>query len=104
MVVVRELPWEDINRLDYPPTAIFVPLLQSFVGTGERMEFQEPIMHDNMTFPFGRIVGGASVDTFKVQLLCRANQIRGVGPIAIPVDRTYLVYPTELIETNLVRR
>jgi hypothetical protein len=103
MVVVRELPWEEIKRLhDPPPTAIFVPLLHSYVGTGERMEFQEPIMHHNKTFMFGRIVASASVDTFKVQLLCRANQVRGVGPIAIPVDKTYLVYPPELIVTNLV--
>jgi hypothetical protein len=37
-----------------------------------------------------------------MQLLCRASGIEGEIAIEPPVDSTYLVYPPELILTNLV--
>jgi hypothetical protein len=66
------------------------------------MAFNVSIVHINVAFSFRRIVGVAPVAAFTMQLLCRASDIEGVIAIQPPVDSTYLVYPQELILTNLV--
>jgi hypothetical protein len=66
------------------------------------MAFDPPITHNDVAFSFGRIVGAASVSAFTMQLICCPSDIGDVSAITAPVDKTYVVYPPELILTNLV--
>lgn len=77
-------------------------MLTNCVKTGESMALDPPIMHNNVAFSFGRIVGAASLSAFFMQLICRPSDIGDVSPIIAPVERSYVVYPPELVLTNLV--
>ena len=66
------------------------------------MAFNPPITHNDVAFSFGRIVGAASVSAFTMQLICCPSDIGDVSAITAPVDKSYVVYPPELILTNLV--
>jgi hypothetical protein len=96
MTVVRALAWTDIAP-DNPPTCLYVPKLTNCVTTGESMALHPLIMHNNVAFSFGRIIGAASPSAFFMQLICRPSDLGDVSPIMAPVERSYVVYPPELV-------
>jgi hypothetical protein len=88
MAVVQALDWWEITPHN-PPTCLYVPLLTNCVTSGESMALDPPIMHNDVAFSFGRIVGAASLSAFSMQLICRPSDIGNVSAIIAPVNRSY---------------
>jgi hypothetical protein len=55
MAVVRALETPEISP-HYPPTYLFVPVLNGSVGYGESVAFEVPIVYNNVAFSFGRML------------------------------------------------
>jgi hypothetical protein len=100
MAVVRALAWTDIAP-DNPPTCLYVPTLTNCVTTGESMALDPPIMHNNVAFSFGRIIGAANLSAFFMQLICRPSDIGEVSPIIAPLERSDLEIGQQVQFTRL---
>jgi hypothetical protein len=104
MMTISVSAWNQLQP-EQAPSAVFVPALRAFIGSGEHVQLTNPVVYGTMQFKYCKVLK-ALPDSLQLQV-----QLLQIGthlePLALdqinpPPGRAYLEYPRELVLSNLV--